>query len=163
MGVKQSLLVERDGGPLAVLVTAANVNDHLVLEQTIKAIVVERPAPTDDAPQHLCLDKGYDNEATRALVAAQDYVAHIKSIKDEKSATPPVEPNPDSEAQIPDDSAQHPPRRWVVERTLGWLMRWRGILIRWEKKPQNYLANLKLACALLWMRRAWIAGTQLLG
>jgi len=31
-------------------------------------------------------------------------------------------------------------RRWVVERTFGWLSRWRGILIRWEKKADNYLA-----------------------
>jgi len=41
----------------------------------------------------------------------------------------------------------------VVERTLGWLSRCRGILIRWEKKADNYLAVVKLACALLWFRR----------
>jgi len=49
-----------------------------------------------------------------------------------------------------------------VERTLSWLQRWRGILIRWEKKPQNYLASLKLASALLWFRRAWKLGSPFL-
>lgn len=33
-------------------------------------------------------------------------------------------------------------RRWVVERTHSWLNRLRGILIRWAKKPANYLALL---------------------
>jgi transposase len=50
----------------------------------------------------------------------------------------------------------------VVERTFSWLCRWRGILVRWEKKPQNYLAGIKLACALLWFRKAWHAGSALL-
>lgn len=55
-GVKRSLLVERDGGPLAVVVAGANVHDTKLLEATIEAIVVERPAVTDDSPQNLSLD-----------------------------------------------------------------------------------------------------------
>ena len=46
-----------------------------------------------------------------------------------------------------------PPRRWVVERTLGWLSKCRAILVRYDKKPTNYLGLLQLACALLWYRR----------
>ncbi len=37
--------------------------------------------------------------------------------------------------------------------TLAWLSRWRGILVRWEMKPENYLGLLQFACALLWFRR----------
>ena len=110
--------------------------------------MVERPGPTAEAAQHLCLDKGYDNAGTRAVVSAHAYQAHIKRIGEEKK---------DEQGE-----KSHPARRWVVERTLSWLQRWRGILIRWEKKPENYLANLKLACALLWMRRAYNAGSTLL-
>ena len=40
-------------------------------------------------------------------------------------------------------------RRWVVERTHSWLNRCRRFLIRWEKKIENYLAILHLACALI--------------
>jgi hypothetical protein len=39
-------------------------------------------------------------------------------------------------------------RRWVVERTHSWLNRYRAILIRWSKKPENHLALLHLACRL---------------
>ncbi len=41
----------------------------------------------------------------------------------------------------------------MVERTLAWLSMCRGIMVRWEKKSENYLGLLKLACGLLWFRR----------
>ena len=79
-GVKRSLLVEADGGPLSVVVAGANVPDFKLLEATLDAIVVERPseATTEEAPQHLCLDKGYDNRPSRELVRERGYVAHIR-------------------------------------------------------------------------------------
>ena len=45
-------------------------------------------------------------------------------------------------------------RRWVVERTHSWLNRFRSILIRWAKKPANYLALLHFALALITWRHA---------
>lgn len=39
--------------------------------------------------------------------------------------------------------------RWVVERTHYWINRSRRLLVRWEKKEENYLAFLHLACAQL--------------
>jgi hypothetical protein len=57
-GVKRSLLVEADGGPLAAVIAGANVPDFKLLKATLEAMVVERPEPTEEAPQHLCLDKG---------------------------------------------------------------------------------------------------------
>jgi transposase len=38
-------------------------------------------------------------------------------------------------------------RRWVVERTHSWMNRFRRILIRWEKRCENYLAMLHLSFA----------------
>jgi putative transposase len=57
--VKRSILVEADGGPLAVVLAGANVRDDKLLEATLEAVVVERPRPNEEAPQHLCLDKGF--------------------------------------------------------------------------------------------------------
>lgn len=148
MGVKQSLLVEGEGYPLATCIAGANINDHLLLAETLDAVVVERPEPSEDEPQNLCLDKGYDNEPTHKVVAERGYTEHIKRIGEEKK---------DEQGET-----VYPARRWVVERTFSWLSRWRGILNRWEKKPENYLANLKLACALLWFRKAWKANSPFL-
>jgi hypothetical protein len=59
-GVKRSVLTDSRGVPLAAVIDGANRNDHTLMRQTIEAIPVERPQPTPDQPQNLCLDKGYD-------------------------------------------------------------------------------------------------------
>jgi len=139
VGVKRSLLVDADGGPLSVVVAGANVPDFKLLEETMEAIVVERPEPTEQAPQHLCLDKGYDKRLTREVVERHGYTPHIRKIGEEKN---------DSEGE-----KRYPARRWVVERTLGWLSKCRAILVRYDKKAANYLGLIKIACILLWYRR----------
>ena len=101
--------------------------------------MVERPQPTDVLPQHLCLDKGYDNPTGWTAVAEFEYPPHIRRIGEEKlDAT---------------GRKRYPARRWVVERTFGWLSKCRAILVRWDKKARNYLGLVQLACALLWYRR----------
>jgi transposase len=135
--VKRSLLVEADGGPLGAVVAAANVPDFQLLEATLDAVVVPRPAPTARRPPHLCLDKGYDNDTGWGAALEHDYEPHIALIRDPRPPFP----------------KRHPARRWVVERTLAWLSKCRAILIRYEKKAANYLGLIQLACALLWYRR----------
>jgi len=144
MGSKDSVLVDGDGGPLAAVLAAANVNDHLLLRETIAALVIERPKPTPKAPQHLCLDADYDNPIGRAAAAAGKYTPHIVPVRKEKR----------SKAR----TKGHKPRRWVVERTLAWLSKCRGILVRYDKKDENYLGLIQLACALLWYRRLYRLG-----
>ena len=143
-GSKASLLVEGDGGPLSVVLAAANVNDHLLLRETLEAIVIERPAPTRQAPQHLCLDADYDNPSSRAAAAAAGYTPHIVPVPKEKRC----------QARRKGYQA----RRWVVERTFAWLCKCRGILVRYDKKDENYLGLLQLACALCWYRRLYRLG-----
>jgi putative transposase len=115
------------------------VHDSKLLEDTIRSIIVQRPEPTPDAPQHLCLDKAYDTPNAECIAYAYDYTPHIRRIGEEKL---------DEKGE-----KRHPARRWVVERTLAWLSKCRGLLVRYEKKAENYLALLMLACGLLWGRR----------
>ncbi len=138
-GTKRSAIVEADGGPLGVVVAGANVHDTKLLKATIESIVVERPEPTEQAPQNLCLDKGYDNPTGHRTVAETNYVPHIRRIGEEK-----LDQN---------NRKRRKARRWVVERTHAWLSKCRAILIRYAKKSSNYLGLIQLACALLWYRR----------
>ena len=138
-GSKRSVLADADGGPVAVVVAPANVNDQMLLAETIEAVVVDRPDPKEHE-QHLCLDKGYDNPTGHAATERAGYVPHIRRIGEEKF-------DPGTGA------TRHPARRWVVERTIAWLNKCRGILVRCEKKAENYLALIQLQCALLWYRR----------
>ena len=138
-GTKKNLVVEGDGGPLGVVTAAANVVEQKLLEATIEAIVVDRPEPTPEEPQHLCLDAAFDNPRGEGAATAAGYIPHIRRIGEEKKSC--------------DKSKGHKPRRWVVERTLAWLSKCRGILVRYEKKDINYLGLVQLACGLIWYRR----------
>ena len=51
-------------------------------------------------------------------------------------------------------SAGFKARRWVVERTHSWTNRFRRILVRWDKAPDNYTPSLHFACALIALRTA---------
>jgi putative transposase len=136
--VKRSVLVEKAGGPFAIVIAGANVPGAQLLSATIDAVVVERPESEPDWPQHLCLDKGYDNETGWGAIVDYEYVPHIQLIRDLR----------------PPRKKRYQPRRWVVERTLAWLSKCRAILVRWDKKSCNYQSLLKLACALQWYRRS---------
>ncbi len=140
-GVKRSILVEADGGPLSVVIDGANRHDTKLLAATLAAIVVDRPEPSEAERQHLCLDKAYDNPTGHETVERFGYVGHIRRIGEEKL----------------DEAGEktHPARRWVVERTLSWLSKCRGLLVRYEKQAKNFLAMLQLACGLLWYRRLY--------
>ena len=133
--------MDGEGGPLSIVVAGANVHDAKLLEATLDAIVVERPQPTEEKPQHLCLDKGYDNPSGRGAATRHGYREHIRRIGEEK-----LDASGDK---------RYPARRWVVERTLAWLSKCRAVLVRYDKKVANYLGVLQLACALLWFRRQW--------
>jgi len=52
------------------------------------------------------------------------------------------------------DPDRYPARRWVVERYRAWLHKFRKILMRYERLPQNYLALLQFACCLIIYRQA---------
>lgn len=90
------------------------------------------------------MDKGYDYDDTRELVQEFGFTAHIRSRGEEAHAIK--------------KEAGFKARRWVVERCHSWLNRFRRILVRWEKKAENYIALLHLACALITWRAAGLFG-----
>jgi putative transposase len=143
-GVKRSLLTDGVGIPLAIVIDGANRHDMKLLCATLEGIVIARPEPTPDQPQHLCLDAGYDYPICEAGVQDHHYLPHIRSRGQEKQ----------EKILIPG----HRARRWVVERTHSWLNRSRRLLVRWEKKVENYLAFLHLACAQLIFNKVFVFG-----
>jgi putative transposase len=125
-------------------VEGANRNDMKMVRETLESIPVERPEPTLEAPQGLCLDKGYDYDEVREIVEEFGFTAHIKARGEE--------------AQELKRKARAKARRWVVERTHSWMNRFRGILIRWSKKAKNYIALLHMSFAIIIYRRMGLFG-----
>ena len=130
--------------PIGLAVAGANRHDMKLVRETLDSLIVARPAPTAEQPQGLCLDKGYDFAEVRDTVAEFGFTAHIRARGEEAAAIK--------------REAGFRARRWVVERTHSWLNRFRRILIRWEKKPENYLAFLHFACALIAFRASGLFG-----
>ena len=114
-----------------------------LLDDTIASVPIGRPIPTDEQPQGLCLDRGYDYDVTRESVIAQRFVPHIRARGE------------DTTGRLRDPDWK--PRRWVVEACHSWLNRNRGILIRWSKKDENHLALLQLASGLIAFKKAHAA------
>src|SRR5262245_60722958 len=115
-----------------------------MVRETLESIPVERPAPTAAQPQGLCLDNGYNYAEPKEIVAEFGFTAHV--------------PRDPKGAQAVKRRAGHKARRGVVERTHSWRNRFRGILIRWSKKPANYIALLHFAFALITYRGAGLFG-----
>ena len=137
-GSKLHILVDQWGAPLSVQVTGANMHDKWLADDVILSLVVPRPDP-ETVEQHLCLDRGYDYPDVHAFVEQERYIAHIKHRR--RRGEPDL-----NECPIPGET-QYPARRWVVERTLGWLTKRRSLRVRWCKKPVNWLAFIQLAMA----------------
>jgi transposase len=120
------------------------VNDFRLLRSTLERMLIARPDATPAEPQAICLDKGYDYPEMYALAGEYGLLPHIRSRIEEK--------------EKPEREAGFHARRWVVERTHSWLNRFRGLLIRWSKKPENHRALLQLACGLIAWRLATTKG-----
>ena len=126
--------------PIGLVVAGANRHDMKLLRPTIESIVVARPAPTPEEPHGMCLDAGYDYEEVRATLAEFGFTAHIRGRGEEAR-------------ELKREAGQRA-RRWVVERAHSWMNRFRRILIRWDKKSENYLGFLHFACGLIAFRAA---------
>ena len=142
-GVKRHLLTDTNGFPIGLAVTGANQHDKTQVEHVLETMPMLPPIPTDEYPQHFCADKGYDYNDIRSVIGFWQYENHTKSRGEEAKA-----------CRTPGYRA----RRWVCERTHSWMNRFRRLLIRWEKKVENYEAMLHLACAFIVWKNTLIFG-----
>jgi transposase len=125
-------VVDRNGTPLACLISPANRNDHLLLEAVLDAIPpIRRPRGRPRRrPAKLHADKAYDYPLCRRACRQRGIKARI--------------------ARRGIDSSQKLGRhRWVVERTLAWLNRFRRLTIRYERRDDLHQAFLTLGCAII--------------
>jgi transposase len=125
---------------VGLAVDGANRNDFKMARETLESIPVERPRPSAQTPQGMCLDKGYDFAEVPALLQEFGLTAHIR-------------PRGEEAKEIKKEAGRRA-RRWVVERSHSWMNRFRGLLIRWTKRADTYLALLHFACGFITWRAA---------
>jgi transposase len=127
-------VVDRNGIPLAVRLSAANAHDAtqlLPLVDTIPPIIGPRgrPGRPRKRPAKLHADNAYDS-------------THLRHAVRTRGMTPRI-------ARRGIDSAERLGRyRWVVERSLAWLLGFRRLGMRYERRADLLQGLLHLACTL---------------
>ena len=111
------MAVESHGLPISIVLDGANRHDIKLLEGTLRSIITAHPEG-----MQVCLDAGY--VGAQKLVEGMGYAAHIRGRGEER------------------EEKEHNPlyvaRRWVVEVCHSWMNRFRKLLVRYEKKTENY-------------------------
>jgi transposase len=138
LGSKYHLVVDRNGLPLAVRLSAANAHDStqlLALIDAIPSIIGPRGRPgwPRKRPAKLHADKAYDSSPLRRALRARGIAPRI--------------------ARRGVDSSERLGRhRWVVERALSWLLGCRRLGVRYERRADLLQGLLHLACSLTCVR-----------
>jgi putative transposase len=143
-GVKRSIVTDGRGVPLGLEVAGANRVDFKMAQATLRSIPLEHPSVEHTGKQHMCLDKGYDYPEIDDLMNTFAFTEHIAR---RGEATQEIK-----------RSVRKKARRYVVERAHSWMNRFRGILIRWNKKAENYIALLHFALAIIAYRASGLFG-----
>jgi len=93
---------------------------------------------TLEAGDILLADRAYDSDALRQALTGRGVWANVKPMPNRRN--------------IPAFSGFLYRYRNLVERFFNKLKHFRGVATRYDKRPENYLAGVKLASARIWMR-----------
>ena len=131
-GSKHHVLTDAHGIPLVAQLTAANRNDITQLLPLVDAMppLGGRPGRRARTPRLVQGDRGYDSQPHRDQLLARGIASQLA-----KRRTP--------------HGSGLGRTRWVVERTLAWLHRFRRLAVRYERRPCIHEAFLTLACSLV--------------
>jgi transposase len=129
------VLVDGQGVPLGVHLSAATPAEHSLAIATLEERVTER------LPDRIIADKGYDARYlwTAMKERGVDLIApHLRNRKNRYQDGRKL---------------RRYRRRWIVERTNARLFNFRRLVVRYEHKLENFRAFIHLACALIALRK----------
>ncbi|NJP35493.1 IS5 family transposase [Micromonospora thermarum] len=135
-GSKIHAMSERGGLPLVTAVSAANTPDAAMLLPLLDGMpaVSGRRGRPRRRPDKLHADKAYDHRSLRAQIRRRGITLRIARKKVESSQR----------------LGRH---RWVIERTMSWLMRYRRLVRRYDRYATHFAAFVSIACALVCYRK----------
>ena len=134
-GTKRHVLVDANGIPLALLLSAANVHDGCLFEPLLDAVPPVRQCAgrPRKRPGKLHADKGYDHDRCRRAAQRRGIAPRI--------------------ARRGIESSERLGRyRWVIERTLAWFACFRRLTVRYERRLDILLGLHLLAAALICLK-----------
>ena len=130
VGRKRHVAVDTDGRLLMVNLTTADISDSAGAQWILSAIRKRWPWL-----KHLFADGAYDRGKLMDKAAFLDFVIEVVRRIDTEPGFKVL------------------PRRWVVERTFGWMMRWRRLVRDYEQRLDVSEAMIHVAMGSLLLRR----------
>ena len=144
-GTKWRVLVDGAGTPLGAYLDSASPAEVRLLEATLDTVAVtrpHRPGRPRKRPERLIADRGYDSNAARALLVRRGIEPIIPARANNQRAT-----HQDGR------QLRRYRRRWIVERTIGWLGNFRRLTVRYDRLMNTDGGFFHLACALITLRK----------
>jgi len=129
-GRKRHVAVDTDGRLLMINLTTADISDSAGAQLILEAIRKRWPWL-----KHLFADGAYDRAKLMDKAAFLDFVVEIVRRMESQKGFEVL------------------PRRWVVERTFGWMMRWRRLVRDYEQRIDVSEAMIHVAMGSLLLRR----------
>jgi len=129
-GRKRHIAVDTDGRLLMVNLTTADISDSAAAQVILDAVRKRWPWL-----KHLFADGAYDRGKLLDKAAFLDFVIEIVRRTDAEPGFKVL------------------PRRWVVERTFGWMTRWRRLVRDYEERLDVSEAMIHVAMGSLLLRR----------
>lgn len=130
VGRKRHITVDTDGRLLMINLTTADISDSAGAQQILDAIRKRWPWL-----KHLFADGAYDRTQLMDKAEFLNFVIEVIRRSDDQKGFKVL------------------PRRWVVERTFGWMMRWRRLVRDYEQRIDVSEAMIQVAMGANLIRR----------
>ncbi len=134
-GTKLMALADASGLPLAVCAASASPHEVTLVEATLAASFL------DEQPERLIGDRAYDSDpldAELAKMGIEMIAPHRRNRRKPKTQD--------------GRKLRRYKRRWKVERLFAWLGNFRRLVVRYERRAENYLGFVHLGCIVILLR-----------
>ncbi len=128
-------VADGSGLPLAVNAASASPHEAMLVEQTLESRFVE------EKPERLIGDRAYDSDPLDAELGCQGIEMIAPHRRKRKK------PNTQDGRKL-----RRYKRRWKVERLFAWLGNFRRLVVRYERKADNFLGFAQLGCIVILLR-----------
>jgi transposase len=126
------VVADAHGLPLGLCTKSAGVAEVRLVQEVYEA------CPRGMKPKRLIGDKAYDSDPLDQQMAKRKVKVISPHKKNRKKA-------------VTQDGRElrRYRKRWKVERLFAWLQNYRRLVVRWERKIENFTAFLQLGCFLI--------------
>jgi transposase len=139
-GTKLMALADGSALPLGVCAASASPHEVTLVEATLQARFLE------ERPEKLIGDRAYDSDPLDQALAEEGIAEEgIEMIA-------PHRKNRRKPKTQDGRKLRRYKRRWKIERLFAWLSNFRRLVVRYERRVENYLGFVKLGCIVILLR-----------